>query len=101
MLDEWRERRSLQREINHLKRAESTLDGLVDQQKLATLHIKLSVRQQRLAVIDTDRLLRKVRELGIELPSNKDSWWWDDLDYVGPDEYRSYLTGIGKAGYRS
>ena len=98
MFDEWRERRSLQREINLLEKEESTLDGLADQEKLAKLHIKLSGRQLRLAVIDTDRLLRKVRQLGIELPSKKDSWWWDDMDYAGPDDYRSYLTDIGKAG---
>lgn len=98
MFDEWRERRSLQREITLLQKEESTLDGLLDQEKLAKLHIKVSGRQLRLAVIDTDRLLMKVRQLGIELPSKKDSWWWDDLDYAGPDDYRSYLTDIGKAG---
>jgi hypothetical protein len=97
MFDEWRERRSLQRGINLLKKEESTFDGLEDQEKLAKLHIKLSGRELRLAVIDTDRLLRKVRQLGIELPPKKDSWWWDDMDYAGPDDYRSYLTDIGKA----
>lgn len=98
MFDEWKERRSLQREINLLQREESTLHGLVDQEKLAKLHIKISGRQQRLAVIDTDRLLRQVRELGIELPTKKESWWEDDLDYVGPADCSSWLTGIGKAG---
>jgi hypothetical protein len=98
MFDEWRERRNLQREITLLEKEESTLDGLTDQEKLAKLHIKLSSHQLRLAVIDTDRLLRKVRQLGIELPSKKDSWWWDDMDYAGPEDYRSYLTDIGKAG---
>jgi hypothetical protein len=98
MLDEWRERRSLRREIKLLKQEESALDGLADQEKIAKLHIKLSGCQLRLAIIETDSLLRKVRKLSIELPPKKESWWWDDLDYVGPDDWRSYLTDIGKAG---
>jgi hypothetical protein len=97
MFDEWRERRNLQREINVLQREESALDGLPDQKTLAMLHVKLSGRRLRLAVIDTDRLLRKVRQLGIDLPAKKDSWWWDDMDYVDFDDSRSYLTDIGKA----
>jgi hypothetical protein len=98
MFDEWRERRNLKREINLLQKEESMLGELADHEKLTKLHIKLGSRQRRLAALNTDRFLRKVRQLGIELPHGKDSWWWDDLDYAGPDDYRSYLTDIGEAG---
>jgi hypothetical protein len=98
MFEVWRERRSLKREINLLQKEEATLDGLADHEKLTKLHIKISSRQRRLDAVDTDRLMRKVRQLGIELPSKKESWWWDDMDYVGPEDASYYLTDIGKAG---
>lgn len=97
MFREWKEARSLKREISLLQKQQFRLDPLADQEKKAKLAIRISDRQQRLAAIDTDRIFLKVRKLGIELPSGKDSWWWDDMDYVGPDDSRSYLTNIGKA----
>ncbi|MEN3325624.1 MAG: hypothetical protein V7638_431 [Acidobacteriota bacterium] len=97
MFDAWREARTLRREIDLLQKERLKLDRAANEDELAGLSIKISDRQQRLAVIDTDRLLLKVRQLGIELPSGKENWWWDDLDYVGPDDSRSYLTDIGKS----
>jgi len=97
MFDEWREARALKREIDLLEKERLALDPVTNQQELTRIAIKISDRQQRLAVIDTDRILLKVRQLGIELPTGKESWWWDDMDYVGPDDYRSYLTDIGKS----
>lgn len=45
--------------------------------------------------VQTDALLNKARQLGVEIPS-KPEWWWDDLDYELPRDSRSYLTPEGK-----
>jgi hypothetical protein len=97
MFDEWRERRSLLRELAQLRKEEAALEQANDIEKLTHVHLKIAPRQKRLAAINTDRLIRKVCQLGIELPKGKDSWWWDDLDYEGPDNYRNYLTDTGQA----
>lgn len=106
MFDGWRERRRLRREIAALEEKtagwdDRVVDDFGADSEIVREHRKLTnqlrSRRLRLETIETDRLINKVRRQGIELPSNK-SWWWDDLDDRGPDDYRSYLTNSGKAG---
>ena len=106
MFDEWRERRKLRREIGVLEKKtagwdERTVDWLGEESEPVKEQIKLQHQLRshrlRLETLETDKLINKVRRLGIELPSNS-SWWWDDLDDKGPDDFRSYLTDMGKAG---
>jgi lipopolysaccharide export LptBFGC system permease protein LptF len=110
MFDEFRERRNLRnlrREISVLEKKTAGWDWRAaewfgkdseqakEQEKLQD---KLYPLKQRLDAIETERLTKKARQLGIEIPSNR-TWWWDDLDYVSsPDEATFYLTDIGKAG---
>lgn len=110
MFDEFRDHRNLRklrREISVLEKKTAGWDWRVaewfgkdseqakEQEKLQN---KLYPLKQRLDAIETERLTKKARQLGIEIPSTR-TWWWDDLDYVSsPGEATFYLTDIGKAG---
>ena len=98
MFDEWIKRRSLQREIRFLEKDKFKLDELADKEEVLELDGKINSRLQRLDTIDTDRLVKKANQLGIETPYHKENWWWDDIDYVGAEDSRRYLTDMGKMG---
>lgn len=51
--------------------------------------------QVELAELETERLIRKARRRGIELPKEP-SWWWEDAEPDGNEVF--YLTDIGRAG---
>lgn len=96
MFDEWRERRRLKREIGLLEKEQSELDNVADKERLSETYTKIRKHYQRLSGINTDNLMKQVHHYGIELPK-KHEWWWDDFDYEGADNFRSYLTDIGIA----
>lgn len=99
MFEEWRKRRILQKEISFLEKKKIKLGELNNNDdELWELNTQIDKCQQKLNTIDTNRLVNKVNQLGIEIPSDKENWWWDDLNYVGVDHFRSYLTDVGKAG---
>ncbi|CAN5363106.1 hypothetical protein BH20ACI1_BH20ACI1_01540 [soil metagenome] len=98
MFDERSKRRSLKREIVFLEKEKSKLDELTDKKELWALNAKVFECHQKLDAIDTDRLLKKAQQLGIEISPDKKNWWWDDFDDAGADNFRHYLTDIGKAG---
>ena len=109
MFDEWKQRRELKKRIALLKEKEAEFRAIPDAdypedpwQKPKPLPIalgsELSSARRQLDDLETDRLVRKARCLGIEIP-NTSSWWWNDSDYVdSPDDVSFGLTEIGKAG---
>jgi len=106
MFDESRKRRKLRREISVLEKETVGWDWRSDEhfgedseqaKEQKNLRNELDSHRHRLDAIETERLMKKVRRLGIELPS-KNNWWWDNLDQAGADDYHSYLTDVGKAG---
>lgn len=99
MFDEWKKYRKLKREIILLEKEESTLGENTNPKEKSELYSKLGDRHRKLSAIETDKILSKVQKLGIELPTGKKHWWWDDIDYEGED-FRNYLTDDGKAGVK-
>ncbi len=110
MFDEWKKRRELQARINSLKEREVTSRARTDSNSpeynpdaTPELHgYEIGSLQRQLADLETDRLVRKARRLGIEIPQ-KESWWWEDETFEGEvingvHEGKFYLTEFGKAG---
>lgn len=103
MFDEWKEKRKLRREIKLLEKERFALDiqkplfdGVPKPSEISEVNSKLFNRNRELAAIETDQLYRKAQKFGIEFPKNKHNWWWDDIDHEG-ENFRNYLTDIGKA----
>jgi hypothetical protein len=111
MFDERRKRRELKRQIASLKEREAKSRALTDKdspkydpEAEPELHgYNIIYLQERLADLETEQLMRKARQLGVEV-QQKESWWWEDESFEGqmlPDgtwEGKYYLTEIGKAG---
>ena len=99
--------RRLRREIASLKeqqaKALAPLDGESNlRRKLPPHAFKIATMQLELAELDTNRLVRKARRRGIQIP-HSENWWWEDETFEGETfngvcEGRFYLTESGKAG---
>jgi hypothetical protein len=99
MFDSWKQRRQLRQKIILLqKQRDSIADPLANLEQLTKISKNIGGCKMQIDAIDTDRLMNTVHKLGIELPAKKADWWWDDMDDVGPEDYRSYLTERGKMG---
>lgn len=109
MFDEWRERRRLKKKIASLQKEVeerkvtayyASFDGIEKKSTDMPISLlrELSYSQLDFAGLETERLMRKVRRLGIELPKASD-WWFDDSHYGdSSDGVRFYLTETGRAG---
>lgn len=100
--------RELRREITQLEEEEAALragrenpddaPATIEEYGRNAIIINLNRLFIQLAELETERLVRKARRLGIQIPQN-DSWWWADTDNAdSPDNVNFYLTDIGKAG---
>lgn len=96
MFKKWKEHRKFRHELQTWEKEMSTVEEVNDNTKISKLRDKINGRKMKLSALDTDRLLKKMNKLGIEVPVQKE-WWWNDIDYVGPDEFQYYLTDFGKA----
>lgn len=110
MFDEWKKQRELRRRINSLKERETISRARTDsnspkynpEAKLEVHGYEIGSLQRQLAELETDRLVRKARWLGVEIPQ-KEGWWWEDETFEGEvinGVYRGrfYLTEFGKVG---
>ena len=115
MFDEWKKRRELRRRIASLKEKEAEYQRRLDNyykfrppdspekpqkpEPLSfTLSLNLNVAKLELTGLETERLLRKARRLGIEFPEAS-NWWFDDSEVeADPDKVHFYLTPIGQSG---
>src|SRR5215204_6095525 len=107
MLAEWNRRRELKKQITSLqeREAKSRLQAKNDSpESVPELHgFEIGVRQRQLAELETGRLVRKARRLGIQIPQ-QESWWWEDetfegtMSLDGAYEGKYYLTEFGKVG---
>jgi hypothetical protein len=88
----------LKNKVEQLRLERSALDETSDRSKSSQLFRQIADHEFTIAALESDGLLNKAEELGIEFPPGKKSWWFDDLDFKDPDSYRSYLTDAGKAG---
>lgn len=91
----WNSLRKLRREKSDLLNSIALLDA--NSEELKKKGGRLFRIRQELEGLETDEIMAKVYRLGIELPEKRADWWWDDLDYMGPDSFRSYLTPKGKS----
>jgi lipopolysaccharide export LptBFGC system permease protein LptF len=111
MFNEWKKRRELKKQIASLKEREAKSRALTDKnspeydpEAKPEIHgYNISYLQQRLADLETNRLMHKARKLGIQL-SQTPSWWEMD-ESAEPEQMpdgsysgKFYLTKIGKVG---
>jgi len=90
---------NLKLRISLLKLQLIKLNKDTDSKAIAVIHNKIYKYNRRINVLETDKILDKAQSYGIELPKDKKHWWWDDIDYEG-ENFRSYLTDVGKAGVK-
>lgn len=105
MFETWKKRRELKYKIKEAERELDALDAfsavskdLAVKSRFFELKETIRCSHNKLWEIQTEKLLSKVTKRGIELPKDKKHWWWNDLDYVDPDDVTYYLTDIGQAG---
>lgn len=84
-------------EITILRWRVAKLDPEKDADAIKRLQDEIGGTKRAKWAWETDDLLARATKRGIELPRDKDHWWWSDADYAG-ENARSYLTDIGKAG---
>jgi len=98
MLDEWRERRRLRRQIAEITRLYSPKVKAASEEEREAI---LNERESEMAgpyilleMSETDRLLKKVRKLGIDYKS--ESTWWLENEITE----QSWLSNVGHAKLR-
>lgn len=114
VLDEWRKMRKLRKEIASLEAEEAALRSGRDSGeppdapataeeygRNATI-LNLNHLSVQLAELETKRLVRKARRLGIHIPRDA-GWWWEAETVArvtphGTYEGTYYLTDAGKSG---
>jgi hypothetical protein len=107
MFDEWRHIRTFKKRVASLKERESELRAHSGIDTLEPEQLKVAFRLMSASMalddLETARLVRKARRLGIEIPQNE-KWWREDQAFEGKMisdgvyEGRFYLTEWGKAG---
>ena len=102
MFNEWKTNRELRKAVvqadSQLRRRYES--GERDTERLMELLREKQYRESQLSQFESNQLVNKAEQYGIEIP-NTESWWSDDsASGLPPEDVSRYLTQLGRVNVR-